>query len=152
MSAQQRIIEQVQALADAIEDNNQVRISFGAPGGHLKNIINEIKPTGQVWQDLVAGTWPLILDALARHLHGVRRITSSDDLEKLDSIVEIGSNGITLTLPAASADYEGKYIIKAVGTTGTAVAGTVDGAGGPFPVINYDVLRVYCNGSEWLTW
>ncbi|MCK4792582.1 MAG: hypothetical protein KAV87_53125 [Desulfobacteraceae bacterium] len=151
MSAKDRIIQQIQATADATDDN-QVRISFGAPGEYLLNIINERKATGQVWQDLTLGTWPMIIEALASHLHGVRRIVSSGNLNTLDSIVELGSNGVTLTLPNPSEDYAGKYIVKAVGTQGTAVNGSVDGGPGPFPVVDYDVFRVYCNGFQWLTW
>lgn len=151
MSAKERMIAAVQVVADATDDND-VRIAFGAPGGHLKNAIDEIRPTGQAWKFPNTGTWPIMFEALAEHIHGVRRVTSSDDLKTSDSIVELGSNGIVLTLPAASDNFQGRYIIKAVNTTGTTVVGTVDGASGPFPVVAYGVLRVYCNGSQWLTW
>ena len=151
MSAKERLIAAVQVIADAT-GNNDVRIAFGAPGNHLKNTIDEIRPTGQAWKLPDTGTWPIILEAIAKHLHGVRRITSSDNLETSDSVVELGSNGVELTLPAASNNFQGRYIIKAVNTTGTSVIGTVDGASGPFPVVAYQVMRVYCNGSQWLTW
>ena len=151
MSAKSRLIAVFQDVADAT-NNNAARIAFGALGAHLNNLINEIKPTGQAWSNSDTGTWPMALETIANHIHGVRVVLTSGDLLSSDAIVEFENNGISLTLPAASEDFHGRYIVKAVGTTGTTVSWTVDGASGSLPVADYDVLRVYCNGSEWLPW
>ena len=63
MTTKNDMITAIQASADASGDNN-IRISMGAPGNHLKNTIGETEPTAQAWQP-EPKTWPVVIEGLA---------------------------------------------------------------------------------------
>jgi len=63
MTTKTDIIDAIKAAADATGDNN-IRISLGATGNHLKNTIGETKPTGAAWNP-EPKTWPVICEGLA---------------------------------------------------------------------------------------
>ncbi len=69
-----------------------------------------------------------------------------------DSIVQL-TNAISVTLPTPSASLIYKtYIFKSRDTNTKTIIGTVDGTVNPTITGNNTVLRVYCDGSAWLTW
>lgn len=69
-----------------------------------------------------------------------------------DSIVQL-TNAISITLPTPSASLIYKtYIFKSRDTNTKTIIGTVDGTVNPTITGNNTVLRVYCDGSAWLTW
>jgi hypothetical protein len=144
------IIEAIQAVADATDQPN-LRIAYGAPGAHIKDSTGETRPTGLAWEPSPTA-WRVIIEGVAAYLDKIRRVLSNDDLQAGDRIIELAVNGITLTLPSASAAYKNRYVIKAMNVPSVSVAGTIDGVAGPHALTAYQVMRVYCTGSEWVTW
>ena len=63
MTTKADIIAAIQAAVDGTGNNN-LKISLGAPGDHVKNSIGETKPTGAAWQP-EPKTWPAIVEGLA---------------------------------------------------------------------------------------
>lgn len=142
-------ISAIQAVADATGDNNW-RISLGEPGSHLENTVGEKKPTGAAWEP-EPKSFPIIMEGLAAFEGAARQMTASGPLLETDRRIELGSNNVVVSLPSAESKYTGSYVIKSLGTTGGGVSGTIDGASVTIPIIDWDFLTIYCNGSAWLT-
>ena len=143
------MIRAIQQVADALDSNNY-RITFGEPGNHLEDIIGQTQPTGKAWLP-EPKSWPLVVEGLARYEAVAREMASTGPLEATDRRVELTAPGVAVMLPPAGPSMIGEYTIKAKGVTGGSVQGTIDGAPASLPVVNWDFIRIYCNGTNWLT-
>ena len=152
MSTKEKIIAQIQALVDNLDpENPQLRIALGAPGDHIQNVIGEIEPTGQAWEE--PGTLPLLIDGIARTLGAqFRSVTEDTTINPDDRILELNADNLTITLPSPSAVRIGLYIVKTMNHSGCNLNGNLDGGSGLFPCPAWSSRRVYCNGSGWFTW
>jgi len=121
VSGKDELITRAQAIADATGDN-QTRIGFGAPGNHLKNVINEIHPTGKAWDESVRlGPWPLAMAAIGMYLDEMRvgpkvRVEVDNDHlvqlpEDIIAVTAIPVGGILITLLGGYSYGEGREVI-----------------------------------------
>ncbi len=85
MATKADIIAAIQAVADASGSNNIV-ISLGAPGAHVKNSIGQSKPTGAAWEP-EPKTWPVIAEGLANWADGLGIAEIGDIKAKVNEIV-----------------------------------------------------------------
>jgi len=144
------IIRAIQQIGDSAGDPNY-QIAFGSPGSHIANSVGEKKPTGAAWEPEPTA-FSIIVEGLAKFLGSAREVNSNDSLQDTDHRIELTSNGVILTIPAASESFIGEYVVKAKGVTGCFVSGTIDGAPVSLPLATpWEFLTLYCNGSEWLT-
>lgn len=147
MSSHAAILAQIQTLADAI--GGDIQIALGTPGAVEENSVGEFRPTGQAW-DPDTRTLSLIARGYAQAGAVARAMTSSGPLLATDGLITLAQNNVTVTLPAAGAEYVGAYTIKALNTTGGVVGGTIDGAPVSLPCANWACVQLICDGTQWL--
>lgn len=142
-------IAAIQSVADATGVNNFI-IALGSPGANLINSIGEKQSTARAWVP-EPRSFPILIEGMVRGGAIARAMTSSGNLVQTDRRVELAGNNVVVTLPTPMVDFIGEYIFKATGTTGGSVVGTIDGAPVAIPLINWQYLRIYCDGARWLT-
>jgi len=97
---------------------------------------------------------PKSRDLWVNTVPGVKRKTTTGTLSKLeaDSIIEM-VGAITQNLPAGEPYLVYKtFIFKNLDGNTQTIGGTVDGVVNPPLTTQYQTLRVYYNGTEWLSW
>jgi len=147
MTSRAAILAQIQALADQLGGDAQV--ALGTPGSHVANSAGEVRPTGQAW-DPATRTLSLIAQGHAGAHAAARSMITSGPLLATDGLIVLAQNNVTVTLPAAAAEYLGTYTVKALGTTGGAVTGTIDGAPATLPCASWACVQLLCDGTKWL--
>lgn len=161
MSIKADIIAAIQAVADATGNAN-LRISLGAPGDHVENVIGETQPTGAAWSP-EPRTWPVIIEGLAGWLgeprFSVRQLLVSGPITADDDVVEFAAPALDAVLPAANSVPQGRRVVlkevvgDPVSAVSTAGADTIDGAVGAVALGARGVLRLYSDGaSDWRVW
>ena len=154
MASKESIIEKIQQVADA-DGDAQMKIGMGTPGSTVENVIKELQKTGQAWI-ATPSTLAIMMEGIARATERIYVTLASENISTFEagSIIEFGDDNKTITLDDPMLSI-GKFIIKGKNKIGQNVIGTIDGIEWdpePWMIENYDVLRIYSNGSGWFSW
>ena len=144
------MVAAIKAAAESTQ-NKYVRLAIGETGAHLDIGTGEKLETGQAWLNLPT-VWDTVIEGISSSFGVIRQTLINTSVIPTDSIIEIADDNVTVSLPAPSSTIQGSYIIKALNVINPNVSGTVDGIPGLHGLIPYESYRVYCNGTQWLSW